>query len=170
MQSQHDGKDRELPLVIKGPLIVGFVVLLLPLIPLLLASYLLYAILLQLVIWICWCRRGIHVLLVYSDSPNWHEHIECRLIPQLPASTVVLNWSERRNWKRFSLAVMAFRFFGGTREFNPLVIVFQPFRWAKVFRFWKPFHDYKHGKTAALEKLEDGLFQHLTRSGIQTAR
>ncbi|GIW83316.1 MAG: hypothetical protein KatS3mg105_5123 [Gemmatales bacterium] len=53
-----------------------------PLIPLLLASYLLYAIVLQLVIWLCWCTRGLNVLLVYSNSPHWQEYIEAHIIPQ----------------------------------------------------------------------------------------
>ena len=169
MQSQEDRKRRTLPLIVRAPLVVALVLVLLPLIPLLLATYLLYGIVLQLVIWLCWCTRGVNVLLVYSDSPNWHDYIETHIMPRLPPSAVVLNWSDRRNWKMLSLPVMAFRFFGGSREFNPLVVVFQPFRWAKAYRFWNPFKDYKHGKTATLEELENKLFQHLSQTGMKTA-
>jgi hypothetical protein len=159
-----------LPLIVSAPLIVALALLLLPLIPLLLATYLLYAIVLQLVIWLCWCTRGINVLLVYSNSPHWQEYIEAHIMPKLPASTVVLNWSERRRWRWFSLSVMAFRLFGGSREFNPLVVVFRPFRWAKTFRFWRPFREHKHGKITALELLEEELFQTLSPNPMETAR
>jgi len=80
-----------------------------------------------------------------------------------------MNWSDRRHWKRLSLPVMAFRFFGGSCEFNSLIVVFQPFRWAKTYRFWKPFQDYKHGKTSTLDTMEKRLFQHLSRTGIGMA-
>ena len=138
MQPKQEPKHRALPLIVSAPLIVVLVLLLLPLIPLLLATYVLYGIVLQLVIWVCWCSRGVNVLLVYSDRPNWHDYIETHIIPRLPPSTLLLNWSHRRKWKFLSLPVMAFRFFGGSREFNPLVVVFRPFRWAKTYRFWKP--------------------------------
>jgi len=170
MKSREDNKRRALPLIVSAPLIIALVLLLLPLIPLLLVTYLLYAIVLQVVIWLCWCTRGVNVLLVYSSSPHWQEYIESHIIPKLPPSTVVLNWSERRRWRLFSLSVLAFRLFGGSREFNPLVVVFRPFRWAKTFRFWKPFRDYKHGKTTSLERLEYELFQYLSRTPMEPAR
>ena len=169
MQSQDDRKRRVLPLIVRVPLVVAFVLLLLPLVPLLVTTYFAYGIVLQQVIWICWCTRGVNVLLVYSDSPNWHEYIETNIIPRLPSSTVTLNWSDRRNWKRLSLPVMAVQFFGGSREFNPVVVVFRPFHWAKTYRFWKPFKDYKHGKTEPLHTLETQLLKDLTRAGIGTA-
>lgn len=167
MESRESTKRRALPRILIAPLIVAGILLLLPL---LLATYLLYAIVLQLVVWLCWCTRGINVLVVYSDSPYWQEYIETQLIPKLPPTTVVLNWSERRKWKSLSLPVLAFRLFGGSSEFNPLVVVFRPFRWTRTFRFWKPFRDYKHGKTTNLEELESKLFQHLTHTGIAPAR
>jgi hypothetical protein len=48
-----------------------------------------------------------------------------------------------------------FRYYGHTREFNPLVIVFKALRPARVFRFWKPFKEYKHGKPQAVESLTE---------------
>ena len=143
-------------------------VLLTPLIPLVLlvamlylVAGLLYGVALQFAIWACWRSRGVNVLLVYSDSPNWHDYVEAQLLPRLPRSTVVLNWSKRRDWPWLSLSTMAFRFFGGYREFNPLVIVFRPLRWAKTFRFYRAFKDYKHGKPRSLNEVQQRLFQNL---------
>ncbi|MCA9215078.1 MAG: hypothetical protein KDB27_18545 [Planctomycetales bacterium] len=169
MQSQDDRKRRVLPFIVRLPLAVVLVLLLLPLVPLLVTTYFACGFVLQLVVWICWCTRGVNVLLVYSDSPNWHEYIERNIIPRLPASSVTINWSNRRNWKWFSLPVLVLRFFGGSREFNPLIVVFRPFRWAKTYRFWKPFKDYKHGKAERLHALETELFRELSRGGNTTA-
>src|SRR4029434_4504982 len=82
---------------------------------------------LHILIWIFWCARGRDVLCVYSDSPIWHDYIEQRLLPPIRHRAVVLNWSQRKRW-RPSLARTAFHHFGGNREFNPLAVVFRPFR------------------------------------------
>jgi hypothetical protein len=73
----------------------------------------------------------------------------------------VLNWSQRSNWNRWSLPVLCFRHFGGDREFNPMAIVFRPFRKARVFRFWRPFRDRKHGTPSALQEAEKAFFEYL---------
>ena len=57
-----------------------------------------------------------------------------------------------------SLARAAFYHFGGNRQFNPLAIVFRPFRRPRTFRFWQPFQDFKHGRPAALLKMESEFF------------
>lgn len=168
MKTRIDRKRRILAYVVRVPVIIALVLLLLPLFPLLVTIYFAYALVLQMVIWTCWCARGVNVLLVYSDSPNWHEYIETNIIPRLPSSSVAINWSNRRKWKRFSLPVMAARFFGGSREFNPMIVVFQPFHWANTYRFWQPFIDYKHGKMEPLQALETKLFDDLSRAGIGT--
>ena len=169
MQSRDNRKRSILPGLLRVPVVVAIVLVLLPLVPLLVVTYFAYAIVLQMVVWTCWSPRGINVLLVYSDSPNWHEYIETNIIPRLPSSTVALNWSDRRNWKRFSLRVMVARFFGGSREFNPMIIVFRPFHWSKTYRFWKPLKYYKRGNTEQLHALETELFNDLLRAGIGTA-
>ncbi len=168
MQSQTRER-RVLSSMLRVTVVGAIAIVLLPLVPLLIATYLAYASVLQMVIWICWCTRGVNVLLVYSDSPIWHEYIETNIIPRLPESAIVINWSGRRNWKRLSLPVIAARFFGGSREFNPMVVVFRPLHWAKTYRFWKPFKDYQHGKTEPLHALETELFNDLSRAGIGTA-
>jgi len=113
----------------------------------------LYGLSLQTLIWLRWNMIGRLALFVYSDSPNWKEYIEDQILPHLGEEVVLLNWSERKNWKRYSLPVLAFYYFGGTSEFNPLGVVFRPFRRTQVFRFWKPFKDYKHGNVESLQNI-----------------
>jgi hypothetical protein len=112
---------------------------------------------LHILIWTLWCLRGRDILFVYSDSPVWHDYLEQRLLPPIRHRAVVLNWSQRKRW-RFSLAKAAFRHFGGYREFNPLAVVFHPFRRTQKFRFWRPFRDWKHGRPAALIQMERDFF------------
>ena len=123
--------------------------------------YIISIVVLHIAVWLFWCIRGKNVLFVYSNSPNWQEYIEQNIIPKLPQDSVILNWSERKKWRRFSLPVMAFHFVAGGREFNPIAIVFRPFRLSKTFRFWQPFKDFKHGNQKPLHKLEDELFKTL---------
>ena len=139
---------------------------LLPLALLLLLAWLLGSLILHLLVWLCWCTRGKHLLLITSNSPHWHDYIQTNIVSQLPQQTVVLNWSERKRWKPFSLAVLLFNHFGGNREFNPIVVAFRPFRTTKVFRFWKPFKDYRRGIPGPLEDLEREMFAFLESSGI----
>jgi len=152
---------------VSAPIIIVIVLLLIPLLPILVAAWLSYAVVLQHVIWLVWCTRGTNVLLVYSDSTLWHDHIEAELVPHLPLSTIRLNWSERRTWKRFTLPVMAFRFFGQSGVFSPIVIVFRPFRWVRTFRLRKAtFQDFKRGQPARLEEQENALRLYLSRTGL----
>ena len=71
---------------------------------------------------------------------------------------LLFNWSHRRRWRR-ALAVLVFRYFGGHREFNPMAVVFRPFRRAKTFRFYASFRDFKHGETEAVPKMEQELYE-----------
>jgi hypothetical protein len=97
------------------------------------------------------------VLFVYSDSPIWHDYMTTEVLPMLSNRAVVLNWSQRKQWPKLSLAVHVFRSLGGEKEFNPLVVVFRPFRRAKLFRFWSAFKEWKRGHTEAVEKLKCDL-------------
>jgi hypothetical protein len=133
-------------------------ILLSPLLALALIPYLLYTAALYCAVWLLWCRRGKDVLLVWSESPVWKDRIETRLLPKLGRRAVVLNWSERREWRgRFSLTRMAFHHFGGDREFNPLAVVFRPLRRAETFRFWRPYKQLKQGHPEVLERMEVAL-------------
>lgn len=138
--------------------------LFLPLIVAALAIYLLIGLLLHVSAWCWWCARGADVLLVYSDSPIWKDYVERELLPRLADRAVVLNWSERRKWSP-SLAVWAFRYFGGSRGYNPLAIVFRPFRRAKTFRFYEPFRDFKHGKPERVARMTEELLVSIGNRG-----
>jgi hypothetical protein len=135
------------------------ILVLIPLLLLFFASYGLSRLLLHLALWLVWGPLGKTVLFVYSNSPTWQEHIEQNVLPRLPKRAVVLNWSERRLWSRLTLAYLVFRFLGGRREFNPLAVVVRPFRWARCFRFWQPFRDFKHGRPELLMKVEREFFE-----------
>src|SRR5262245_17894416 len=92
---------------------------LLPLVVVALLLWLIGALLLLSVVWLTWCPQHRYAIVVYSNSPVWQEYFERQVIPRLGEQAVVLNWSERTQWT-FSLPVILFRVFGGTREFNPV--------------------------------------------------
>jgi hypothetical protein len=138
------------------------VVLLLPIIlPLGLISlvfYLLSATFTYLLIWMLWLSRGRDILFVYSDSPIWHEYMTSQILPRVRERAVILNWSDRKKWSWWSLRARAFRLIGGHREFNPMVVLFRPFRRAQTFRFFHPFDNWKHGYKEPLERLTEEMF------------
>jgi len=131
---------------------------LLPFVLLGLALWLIVAVVLLLVVWVTWCTRGRYALVVYSNSPVWQEYFETHVLPTIGHRGVVLNWSERNRW-RYSLPVALFRLFAGTRDFNPLAIVFPPVAWPRRFRFHKAFVAFKHGRPEEVEKVRRDFFQ-----------
>jgi hypothetical protein len=50
------------------------------------------------------------------------------------------------------------RYWGGTKEFNPLALLFPKRGRARTIRFWRAFRDFKHGKERALRAAEAELF------------
>jgi hypothetical protein len=145
----------------QGILIVVLLPLILPLALFAIASHLLYRALLYLLVWALWLPRGKDILFVYSDSPIWHDYMATQVLPLVQERSVVLNWSELKRWSRWSLGVAVFHHFGGAGEFNPLVVVFQPLRLARVFRFWSAFKDWKRGYKEPVERLRQELFASL---------
>lgn len=104
---------------------------------------------------IFWVPRGRRALFVYSNSPNWHDYCEREIVAHLPATAVILNWSERKKWPRTAISTILFRAYTGRGEYNPLGIVFRPFKPMRIFHFWQPFRDAKHGKPQKLERLKE---------------
>lgn len=135
---------------------------LLPLVVVVGVLWLIAAVVLLLAVWLTWCSRGRYVLLVYSNSPIWQGYFERNVIPAVGNRGVVLNWSDRKQWS-YSLSVALFRVFAGTREFNPLAIVFQPLAWPRRFRFYGPFKAFKHGRPREVEDMRTQLLEMLDR-------
>jgi hypothetical protein len=128
------------------------VIVSLPLVVVALLLWLFSALLLLSVVWLTWCPRGRYAVVVYSNSPVWQEYFVTHVIPRLGDRAVVLNWSERERWN-VSMPLMLFQIFGGSREFNPLAIVFEPLRWPRRFRFYKAFRSFKHGRPEQVDQL-----------------
>jgi len=106
-----------------------------------------------------WGRQGKRILLVYSRSPHWQSYIETTWLPQVAPHSVVVDWSDRSNWRKPPpLEIRAFRYWGGTREFNPLALLFPKRGRVRAIRFWQPFRDARHGKERALRTAEAELF------------
>jgi hypothetical protein len=139
---------------------IAIIVLLPIIIPLaltvLLVSYLNRAAL-YLLIWVLWLPKGKDTLVICSNSPIWQDYMSQEILPLLRERAVILNWSERKRWPRWSLANRVFLCFAGDRAFNPMVLVFRPFQRAAVFRFWQAFNDWKHGNPKSVEQLRKAL-------------
>jgi len=144
-------------------LIVPLIPFILVVVAIALVCFAVMSVCLHVIIWTWWYLRGRDILFVYSDSPVWHDYVEAGILPELGERAVVLNWSQRKRW-RLSVARLAFHHFGGYRQFNPMAVVFRPFRRSEVFRFWRPFRDFKHGRAEALHRMEREFF---TSIGIQ---
>jgi hypothetical protein len=139
---------RRLPVALGAMLIVLF----LPIVILGAICFCLLGLLLLIIIWCWWCPRGKRALFVHSNSPVWQDYVSENILGRISQRAILLNWSERNRW-RVNLPVVAFWYFGGARQFNPLGVVFRPLRLPRLFRFYEPFREFKHGKTRAVEKM-----------------
>ena len=108
---------------------------------------------LYMLIWSLWLPRGKDILAVYSDSPIWHEYMTTEVLPLVHERAVILNWSERNKWSNWSFRVHVFHYFGGDREFNPMVVLIRPFRWGRTSRFWLLLKEWKKGDREPVERL-----------------
>jgi hypothetical protein len=131
---------------------------------LLLIAVLIAYLLVYFAIWAFWLTRGKDVLFVYSDSPIWRDYMLAEMLPLVKTRAVILNWSERSTWERWSLRVIAFRLFAGRKAFNPMLVVFRPFRLAKRFRFYSAFREWKQGNRQGVEKMNRDVMSTLTSS------
>ena len=143
----------------------AFIVLLLPIIlPLAIVAVVLHFLnkaVVYLLVWVWWLPRGKDVLYVSSDSPIWKEYMETEVFPLIAERAMVLSWSARSTWPKWSFAVRVFRTFGRGRNFNPMVVLFRPFRRARIFRFLPAFQERKHDNMSSVEKLRRELMQAL---------
>jgi hypothetical protein len=147
---------------------VAFITLLLPIIlPLAVVGLVLSflnKVVVYLLVWVWWLPRGKDVLYVSSDSPIWKDYMETEVLPLVAQRAIVLSWSARSKWPRWSFAVRVFRTFGRGRNFNPMVVFFRPFRRARIFRFLPAFQEQKQGNSASIEQLHRDLMQALQQT------
>ena len=143
----------------------ALIVLLLPLVlPLAIVGLILHflnKVVVYLLVWVWWLPKGKDVLYVSSESPVWKEYMETEVLPLVVGRAIVLSWSARSKWPKWSFAVRVFRTFGRGRDFNPMVVLFRPFRGARIFRFLPAFQERKHGNSASVEQLRRDLMQAL---------
>jgi hypothetical protein len=143
------------PLFHKILIVIGSTVVIVvfsPLILLVLLIYFLHRTIVYTGVWLFWLPRGKDVLFVYSDSTIWREYMLAEVLPLVKERAVVLNWSERNKWRKWSFKVRVFNTIGGDNAYNPLVVLFRPFD-TQVFRFWPAFNEWKRGNTAPLNAL-----------------
>ena len=146
-----------------GLILLSPILMLLGLLALLL--YAAYRLVLNALIRMLWLPRGKDVLLVFSESPIWFDYMTREILPLVKNRAKVLNWSERNRWPRWSLPVWVFHTYSRGRDFNPMLILFRPFRQAVFFRFFPAFQEYKHGNTDSLERMRQALIVQLGPSG-----
>lgn len=95
--------------------------------------------------------RGKFAILIYSESPHWQDYFEERILPGISDHAVVLNWSERREWRtNRTLPIKVYEHHRPYREFNPYALVYGPQGSPTRIPFFAAFRDNKHGKPAAL--------------------
>jgi hypothetical protein len=121
-------------------------------------SYL-YGLLLCPIVWIEWGKQGKDVLVILAENDHSRAWM-ARLSPLISNRAVVLNWSERKRWDRWSLRVQLFEVFGPHgmpeqfTEFSlPSVVVFRQLRRPKKFTFGARAKDLE----ARLEQLSAAL-------------
>ncbi len=141
-------------IIIVLPIVIPLVVIAIPLV-------LLHRAVLYMMIWMLWIPKGKDTLVIYSDSPIWRDYMTQQILPLVEERAVVLNWSERKRWYKWSFAPHVFRSFAGAYAFNPIVILFRPFRRAAIFRFWDAFRDWKRGYTEPVQRLRNDLLSKL---------
>ena len=90
---------------------------------------------LKVCFWLRYGRKGKFILFVYSDSSNWKDYIETRILPRIKEHSVVLNWSKRREWEpRMSFETKVFAQWAGSGDFTPTAILFSSIGKVKIIR------------------------------------
>ncbi len=116
--------------------------------------------------WVRHGRKGKVILFVYSDSSNWKDHIEEKILPRLEACSVILNWSKRREWESsMKFETRLFNQWAGSGEFTPTAILFPLLGKVKVFRLWQLSQNPKHGRHKVSKEAEQSLFAAVKQFG-----
>ena len=116
--------------------------------------------------WVRHGRKGKVILFVYSDSSNWKDYIEEKILPRLETRSVILNWSKRREWESsMQFETRLFNQWAGSGEFTPTAILFPLLGKVKVFRLWQLSHNPKHGKNKVSKEVEQSLFAAVKQLG-----
>jgi hypothetical protein len=116
--------------------------------------------------WVRHGRKGKVILFVYSDSSNWKDHIEEKILPRLDACSVILNWSKRREWESsMQFEARLFNQWAGSGEFTPTAILLPLLGRVKVFRLWQLSQNPKHGKNKVSKEAEQSLFAAVKQFG-----
>jgi len=98
---------------------------------------------------------GKDLLIVYTDSPHWKDHVESQWVARWPKRIVTLNRS--RPWARKAPEAALWLAVAGIREHTPLAVVIPRRGKLRVIRFFKAFQESKHGHPARLEAAEQDL-------------
>ena len=108
--------------------------------------------------WVRHGRKGKVILFAYSDSPNWKDYIEAKILPSLEGCSVILNWSKRREWESsMQFEERLFNQWAGSGEFTPTAILFPLMGKVRVFRLFQPSNNPKHGKDKVSKEAEQSL-------------
>jgi len=118
--------------------------------------------------WIRHGRKGKFILFVYSDSSNWKDYIETKILPQIETHSIVLNWSKRREWEtRMSFETKLFNHWAGSGEFTPTALILPLIGKVKVIRLWQPNQHAKSKKDGISKEAEKALFMAMNQFGRQ---
>jgi hypothetical protein len=100
---------------------------------------------------------GKDLLLVYTDSPHWKDHIESKWVARWPHRTVTLNrshpWSRKQPEAALWFAVR------GIQAHTPLAVVIPRRGKLRVIRLFREFQEAKHGVGTMLRAAEEELEQ-----------
>jgi len=111
-------------------------------------------------------RKGKVILFAYSDSSDWKDYIEKKILPRLETCSVILNWSRRREWESsMQFEARLFNQWAGSGEFTPTAILLPLLGKVKVFRLWQLSQNPKHGKNNVSKEAEQSLFAAVKQFG-----
>ncbi len=118
--------------------------------------------------WIRHGRKGKFILFVYSDSSNWKDYIETKILPRIETRSIVLNRSKRREWEtRMSFETKVFNHWAGSGEFTPMALILPLIGKVKVIRLWQPSQHSKSKKDGISREAEKALFTAINQFGRQ---